>query len=193
MKLAYFVGLGLVLAPLGVKAQSGAPVRQSNGVAGVVQMENGGQTRTLPVALPPGACPVSLQARHLADGTMVKTGASHPREQGQRLQLTLTSPDTRTLASATFNVLGWTAQGHLEQTRAHGAQSADGAQAVRTVQTPLAAGAGRNASADLWAPGLTAVESVELVAVAYTDGSTWTPAAGKSCRVTPDPLMLIAQ
>jgi hypothetical protein len=45
----------------------------------------------------------------------------------------------------------------------------------------------------VWAPGLTAVVSIELMSVKYSDGSTWTPAQGKTCRVAPDPLMLVTQ
>lgn len=180
MKLAHFLGLGLILAPLGALAQDSVSGNQAESdLNGRVNL----QTVTMP-----NPCPVALQARHLADGNMVKTNG-HPKGPGQRLHLTLTSPDARTLVSATFNVRGWTAEAHVVQA---GAKQGP-ALAVRTLQAPLTAGTGRGASADLWAPGLTAVESVELVAAAYADGSTWTPAAGESCRITPDPLMLIAQ
>lgn len=184
MKLAHFLGLTLILAPLGAAAQSS--VAAGHGSFGVAGMEGQASLQAMPAASP---CPVALQAKHLADGDMVKTGAGHPKGLGQRLHLTLTSPDARTLSSATFNVRGWTAEGHRLQA---GAKRNPG-QETRTLQIPLTSGTGRNASADLWAPGLTSVESVELLAVSYADGSTWTPAVGKTCRVVPDPLMLIAQ
>lgn len=189
MKLAHFLGLGLLLGPLGLAAQTAISAGASFGIAQMDETGADGHAATTPVPLR-NLCPVGLRAQHLADGNMVKTGNGHPKGPGQRLHLTLTSPDARTLVSATFNVRGWTAaRAHMEQTgAAHGP-----ALAVRTLQAPLTAGTGRSASADLWAPGLTAVESVELLAVSYADGSTWTPAAGNSCRITPDPLMLIAQ
>jgi len=186
MKLAHFLGLTLILAPLGAAAQSSAAAGHGIGVAGTEGL--GGQV-SLQAMPAPSPCPVAIQAKHGSDGNMVKTRAGHPKGLGQRLYITLTSPDARTLSSATFNVRGWTAEGHMEQA---GTRRNPG-QEVRTLQVPLTSGAGRSASADLWAPGLTSVESVELLAVSYADGSTWTPAAGKTCRVVPDPLMLIAQ
>jgi hypothetical protein len=187
MKLAHFLGLVLTLAPLGANAQSDVPVPKSDGVGTMVQIGPDGQTKTLTITLP-NRCPIAFQARHLADGDFVKTGDRHPpKGPGQRLHVTLTSPDARTLASATISVRGWTAQGHMEN-----AGATNSPQSVRTMQVPLTAGTGRNASADLWVPGMTAVDSVELLSVSYADGSTWTPAAGKSCRITPDPLMLIS-
>jgi hypothetical protein len=33
--------------------------------------------------------------------------------------------------------------------------------------------------------------SVELLSVKYSDGSTWAPPQGKTCRVAPDLLMLV--
>jgi hypothetical protein len=64
---------------------------------------------------------------------------------------------------------------------------------VRALAVPFTAGGDRTATADVWAPGLTAVVSIELMSVKYSDGSTWTPAQGKTCRVAPDPLMLVTQ
>lgn len=189
MKLAHFSGLALMLAFPVANAQSSVPVPQSNGVSTVVEAGLVGQARTFTAAPPSPLCPVGLAARHVADGNMVKTAPGHPHGLGQRLHLTLTSPDARILASATLNVRGWTAVGHLQQAAA----KASPVQAVRMVQVLLSAETGRNSSADLWVPGLTSVESVELLAVSYADRSTWAPAAGKSCRVTPDPLMLIAR
>jgi hypothetical protein len=135
----------------------------------------------------PNPCPVGVLVSHLSDGRTIKTGTTHPMGLGQRLHLTLTSPDSRSIASATVNVRGWTAKGRKEQA----GKDKDAALPVRTLTVPFTAGTGRTAWADVWAPGLTAVSSVELISVAFGDGTTWTPAQGKTCQVTPDPLMLI--
>ena len=187
MKLTHLLGLMLVVAPLAAAGQSSVS-SSSLGVVTVTQIGPGGKTTTLTIAMPI-PCPVSMHANHLADGSMVKTGGAHPQRPGQWLHVTLTSPDKRVLAKATFNVHGWTAKGRMEQTEA-GRKSAP---TWRTIQTPLTAGSGKTASADIWAPGLSAVSSVELLSVAFADGSTWAPAAGKSCRVMPDLMMAIAR
>ncbi len=185
MKLANVLGLAIAVAPIALAAQSSS---QGTLIAQRTQIGPSGQTKTFTLTLP-NPCPVGVIAQHRADGSMVKTGSAHPQGLGQWLHVTLTSPDTRILAKAAFNVHGWTAQGHMEQANV----SRDGSQAVRTVQTPLTAESGGTASADLWAPGLTAVSSIELLSVDFADGSAWTPAPGKTCRVMPDPLMAIAR
>ena len=47
-------------------------------------------------------------------------------------------------------------------------------------------------SSDLELPGFTSVKSIRLDSVTYADGTIWTPADGRSCRVEPDPLMLVS-
>ncbi len=183
MKLVTVVGCFLAIAPWAVAAQTGA---QSYGAAGI---ENVGPNWQPPVqtAVLPNPCPVGVLVSHLSDGRTIKTGTAHPMGLGQRLHLTLTSPDSRSIASATLNVRGWTAKGRIEKA----GKDKDAALPVRTLTVFFTAGTGRTASADVWAPGLTAVSSVELTSVTFGDGKTWTPAQGKTCQVTPDPLMLI--
>jgi hypothetical protein len=187
MKLSGFLGCLLAVAPLGLAAQSGS---QSYGAITTIGPNGQVTSQTFTV---PNPCPVSMQATHGSDGTMIKTGPTHPKDAhstgiGQQLHLTLRSPDQRIIASATVNVRGWTAKGRI----AHADTGNDSALAVRTLTAPFAAGPNRSASADLRAPGLTSISSVELVSVTFTNGTTWTPAQGKTCRVSPDPMMLIA-
>ncbi len=195
MKLAGFLGCLLLFAQPGLVAQN-----SSYGVVGrdtTTLVGPGGQaiTTTTP-ATPPNLCPVYLQASHLSDGSIVKTGANHPQGVAQRLHLKLHSPDQRMIASATVNLRGWTAKGRTEQVGQVGASqdaALDAALGVRTLTVPFTPGADRTFSADVWAPGLTAVVSIELLSVKYSDGSTWTPPQGKTCRVTPDLLMVVTQ
>ncbi len=185
MRLTGFLGCVLVAAPLGLAAQ--------NGGYGVAGMENvgpivsGGDTST-PVVTLPNPCPVSVQASHLSDGSVMKTRVDHPIGIGQRLHLKLTSPDQRTIDSATVSLQGWTATGRITQA---GTKKDTGLE-TRTLTVFLIPGADRAATVDVWASGLTAVESVELLSVKYSDGSTWTPTQGKTCSVAPDHLMLIS-
>lgn len=191
MKLAYLLGVTIMIAPIGIAAQSGASPPQQQPPAGysavqVVRVGPDGQRKTFTVMVH-NPCPVSFEARHLADGEMVETAAKHGKGRGQALHVTLTSPDKRAITGATLKLNGWTGMSRMQPAN----QSA--ARAFRILQTPFTAGAGRTANADVWVPGLTAVDSVELLAVTYADGSAWSPAAGKSCRVTPDPLMRVGK
>ena len=131
-------------------------------------------------------CPVSMHAEHQSDGNVVKVGFAHPKGVGQWLHLTLAGRDSRQIASARLAVRGMTAEGHMAETRGSKA-----ATSIQTFHVPFSEDANQSASADLWVPGITAVERIDLEAVAYSDGTTWTPAGRMSCHVAPDPLMLI--
>jgi len=188
VKLAGFLGCLALVAP-GLSAQNGG-----YGVAGMESTTTTGLDgrTTTQIVTPPNFCPVTVQASHLADGNIVRTGADHPKGVGQRLHLKLTSPDERTIDSATVDLRGWTAAGRTAQLEQVGANK-DTALKMQTLTVFLIPGADHTATVDVWAPGLTAVASVELVSVKYFDGSTWTPVQGKTCRVAPDHLMLITQ
>jgi hypothetical protein len=185
-----------LVAPLGLAAQ--------NGSYGVGRMEgmttpgpDGSAHTTTTTATPLTLCPISMQASHLSDGNIVKTGTDlskvdHAKDVGQRLHLKLNNPDRRTIASATVNLRGWTAKGRTEQLGQVGL-SGDAALEVKTLTVPFTPGADRTVSADVWVPGLTAVVSVELLSVKYSDGSTWTPPQGETCRVALDLLMVVTQ
>jgi hypothetical protein len=188
VKLAGFIGCLFLIAPVGIAAQN-----VSYGVVGGLTTTNiGPEGKVIPDrhAYPQlNLCPVSIQASHLSDGNVVRTSTDHPKGVGQRLHLKLHSPDQRTIASATMNLRGWTAKGQKAQV----GSSDDAALGARTLTIPFTLDADRMSSADIWVPGLTAVLSVELISVNYTDGSTWTPVQGHACRVAPDHLMLITQ
>jgi hypothetical protein len=134
-------------------------------------------------------CPVSMRAQHLSDGSMVKTSRPvHPAGIGQRLHLTLTNPDAKQIARAEVTIHGVTPKGRVMQASTAQENSAD---ATRNMSVSFSAGPHGSASADLWAPGVSAVQSIELDSVTYSDGSIWKVADGVACRITPDPFMLI--
>lgn len=186
MRLASFLGCLFLVAPLGLAAQnSGYGVGRMEGIT-TIGPDGRATTQTVP---PPTLCPVSMQASHLSDGRIVKTGADHPKGVGQRLHLKLNNPDQWTITSATVNLRGWTAKGRTAQV----GSSDDAALGLRTLTVPFTPSADRTVSADVWVPGLTAVVSIELLSVKYSDGSTWTPPQGKTCRVAPELLMVVTQ
>lgn len=195
MKLAGFLGCLLLVAP-GVAAQN-----TSYGVAGIEGTTtvgpDGRTIATTKTVTLPNPCPVSIEASHLSDGNIVRTGTGLPKVEhangvGQRLHLKLKSLDERTIDSVTVNLRGWTATGRTQQL-GQLSTTKESTLKMQTLTVFLIPGADRTATVDVWAPGLTAVESVELLSVKYSDGTAWTAAQGKSCRVTPEPLMLITQ
>jgi len=198
VRLARFLGCLVLFAPLVLAAQNGGSQNGGFGAVGgaggaTFTIGHDGQSSTVTQTIPqPNLCPVSIEASHLSDGNIVKTGADHPKGVGQRLHLKLNSPDQRTIASATVNLRGWTQKGRAEKVGGVGS-SDDAALEVRTLTVPFTPSADRTASTDVWVPGLTAVVSVELLSVKYSDGSTWTPVQGKTCRVAPDLLMVVTQ
>jgi hypothetical protein len=171
-----------------VTGQSASAAQSSYGVAGMEGMQSSGTSVAGPASQSQsaGACPVSMRAQHLPDGTLVKTRAPHPSGVGQWLHLSLTSRDSRQIAKATMRVRGFSPKARVTQTG-----SGASFDAMRVVTVPFVAGADRSASADFWVPGMSAVGRIDLEALAYSDGTTWKSGDAMNCRVTPDPEMLI--
>ncbi len=134
-------------------------------------------------------CPVSLRAQHKADGTMVQTGTqtlnAHPKGLGQWLHLTLVDPQRKSAAAALITVHGFSDKARMTQT------SGNGSDASQTMMVTFRA-AGQTAEADLWVPGMTAIQTIDLHSVTFNDGSMQSFAEDAGCRIAPDPLMLIA-
>jgi len=161
---------------------------QSHGVAGISTQDTAQGPVTLIEHGSLPACPVSMRAQHVSDGSMVKTQAGHRSGVGQWLHLTVVSEESKQVAKATLTVRGFSAQGHV--TDAGNAKSAQ-FNAVRTLTAAFVADEDHSATADFWVPGMTAVQRIDLRSLEYVDGSTWKTGNDASCHVDPDPLMLI--
>jgi len=187
------VFVAFVIVLLGGATVTGQGVGQSQGSFGVAGMENmqtTGTKATNPAGNPAsvGSCPVSMRAQHLSDGNLVKTRDGHPSGIGQWLHLSLVSRDSRQITRATLRVRGFSPRARVTQTGPGGDPAFD---AMRTLTVAFAAGADRSASADFRVPGMTAVGRIDLESLEYSDGSTWKIGDASTCRVTPDPEMLI--
>jgi len=154
---------------------------------GVARMEGFGQQ---PMYAFVARCPVFMHAGHLADGSLVKTGPTHPTGIGQWLSLSLSSPGKMPIARATLVVRGLTPKGHVAQALRASGGSGD---AVRTFHVSFSPGPSRTSIANLWVPGMSVVERIDLLELGYGDGSTWRVTDGQSCHVAPDPFMRITQ
>lgn len=168
-------------------------IAQSFGVASTVTLNGPSQSTALQSSPPAGlACPVSLRAQHLADGSTIKVRDGHPDHPagvGQWLHLTLANPDSRGIVKARVTVRGYSNRAHVTEAWISGQGSAD---AIRTFTVALAAQSDGAVAGDLWAPGMTAVQTVELGSVTYADGETLNFSGNGTCRVAPDPFMLVA-
>ena len=193
MKLAGFIGCLFLVAPLGLAAQN-ASYGVSYGLAGsqiTTLIGPDGKasptTRAFPTAefvpgFDTGFPPLGWKCRQRPAPITLKVLDSGcisnciARMSGR-------------LPARSMNLRGWTAKGRKAQV----GSSDDAALEARTLTVPFTFDADRMSSADIWVPGLTAVVSVELLSVKYTDGSMWTPVQGHACRVAPDHLMQITQ
>ncbi len=191
MKIQSAAALVLLMGALPLAAQSAGNGQMAGadstelvrmGPNGETAGVSGTQLRAMPMA---AGCPVSLRAQHKADGSMVKTGGAHPKGLGQWLHLTLADPQGKKVAGAQITVHGFSDKARMTQT------SGGGSDASRTMTVPFTA-SGQTAEADLWIPEMTAVETIDLHSVTFDDGAVWSFGRNAGCRITPDPLMLIA-
>jgi len=135
-------------------------------------------------------CPIALHAQQSSAVTRREVGNGDARPAGiaQSLHLTVTNPDSRRIVQANVTVRGFADKARIVQTMS-GSDSFD---AARTMDVRFPVGSGKEASADLRVPGLTAVSVIDLNSVMYSDGSTWKLGAGGSCRSWIDGLMLVS-
>ena len=145
-----------------------------------------------PQALDSG-CPVSMVAsqRMWDHALRIRQGQEAPSTPvfGQRIFLTLNDTHPSPIVSAVVKVHGLTAKNHMVQTDRHATADGD---ATKTMTINFMARQENSVSSDLYVSGFTAVNSIELVQVSYGDGRVWKIGADNVCRVTPDPVMLIA-
>jgi hypothetical protein len=168
-------------------ALSGLNAQQSYGV-----MRMGLQTQATSSAQATG-CPVALRAQHLADGSIVKTRDSalhngHPAGIGQWMHLTLANSQEKRATAAVITVHGMSGRGHLTGAQAAGGMASD---IARDLSVQFKATSENEVTADVWVPGMTAVQQIDVRSLAYANGETWQISGSGACHVTPDPLMLV--
>ena len=145
-------------------------------------------------------CPVSMKLEHsgLLQLRKVRKAPGTPGTQPYRgfrteLQLLLTAlPDAhsnpRQIAGARLTAYGYNGNPSVILISGNVDPSSE---IAKTMDVKFAPGGDRTVSANLLLPGFAAARSIDLDSITYADGSTWTPAAGQRCTVTPDPFMLV--
>jgi hypothetical protein len=130
---------------------------------------------------------VGLHARQAPGGDTLEVARQHPNETGQMIELSLSlSEPAKHATSANLTVRGLTAKGRAVPT---GGRLPSDAQ--RTVQVQLTIGPDHTLTAEMWVPGVTTVQTIELASLTLSDGTTWKLPAEAACRTSPDGFMLI--
>ena len=189
------IAVAVAVLVFGSAALGGQNAGQNQGQgAGQGRMEglsaDGQRAQTTVLVLPESGvgCPVGMRAQHGAGGAMVQADKSRPKGAAQLLHLSLTNRDEREIVAARVRVHGLSGKARVAASRTSG----DDADRVEELEVRFAAGSGRQVSGDVWAAGMTAVLSIDLLSVSYEDGLRRSFAERDGCRVVPDPLMWIA-
>jgi hypothetical protein len=149
--------------------------------------QNQPQTTVLRIAPVTNTCPISLHARNAGGADMWKVNGVPISGPAQMLHLTVTNPDSRQVVAINVTVRGFTDKSRLLPATT----TQDKSDAARTLDVKFPSEP-KETTAELRVPGLTAVTTIDLNSVTYSDGSIWKLAPGSSCRSWVDGLMLVS-
>jgi hypothetical protein len=197
MQRIFSVALALLLGSIAGSAKASGQIQDQSRFASCIATLTGpnagqcvSQVDINRVAVAP-VCPVPMSARQSSSGNLISVAPGQPAESrlSQHIHLTLGGKDSPRVASARVTVRGLTSA--PRSTLLSGPLSgAEGPSSIRrTLNVTFNDGTGEQA-ADLKLLDFTAVLSIELDALTYADGKTWTENAN-ACRVKPDSLMLV--
>jgi hypothetical protein len=151
-----------------------------------------GAPTTLTIAAPPSSCPVGFSAEPgVGPGMVIVVNGDTTASQKLKLQLSyLTDPQLHpsNIISAQITVHGLTAKGHI----APASSEPDDNTIAKQVDLALTIAPGRTASTAMLFQGFTSVRWITLDSLTYANGTTWHPAAHKSCSIVPNRYMAVA-
>lgn len=134
--------------------------------------------------LKPDTCPVSLHAQHRSDGDFVKTKDAHPKGIGQALHLTISNSSHGPVKQAVVVLHGLTPKGRVSP-------AAPDSQTIMRRQSLQFQTGEDQSTADLWVSGFSAITSVEISSIAFSDGTSWIASANSACSFKPDLVMWV--
>jgi len=148
-------------------------------------------------------CPVSMRAEHGSGGGLVRTRQSRsnmahgliPEPTPPFQQIHLILGDSAVKSSAGAKVVGArvTVRGTNGKWRSVPAAMGDDSTTItRTLDLSFDRAENGQVSTDMTLPGFTSVKSIALDSLTYSDGTIWMPDQRRTCRVAPDPLMLVS-
>ena len=159
----------------------------------------GQATYQKPLHIDPTKCPVGLQVRH-GGGLPSAVGAvgpcingkplngEVPSVQNQEIHLTFANPSSRDIVSFEITIHGLTEKWRYVPL----SDMPPTSDISRTVDISLDVKGSGHASRDLSLNRFTAVMSVDVNSITYSDGSEWRAPSSEACSVTPSLIMLIA-
>lgn len=144
-------------------------------------------------------CPIAMDARQEGGLHIVRAqdGSKATQQPAITPSLTLTAPQGRQILSATITAHGYAAPKSAMPLNV-GAQAVLHSQPTArqelasTVTVKFASNGDGSFSGKFRLPGFTVLESVDLNAVTFGDGSTWSFTSASGCHVTPDPFVLVS-
>lgn len=158
-----------------------------------------GDVATVCTTSPLPACPIDMHVRHGVGGAMVAVDENGVKRQVIAPRLRLFLDDKRPgksgqrIVSATVTVHGSSGKARILplDSPSGGNRQLESSDVQRTVSVNLAQWGEPGVSGDFRVPGFTSTSRVDLLSLAYADGSTWNLSGPDACRVVPDPLMRI--
>ena len=206
-------GLAVILALSGIRAAAqyspkpASTIPDSAGITCLEEIQPGdgkqakGSTVTTCTTTPDQGCPVDMRVRQRMSGGTVAVDANGIERKvfAQRLRLILNSfqqdNSGRKVVSAMITVHGTGTKARVQPLGAgkNGDWDLNSGSMARTLHVDLANWSEPGVAGDFLLSGFTSASRVDLESVTYDDGSTWKLSKNETCRVAPDPIMLIHQ
>jgi len=137
-----------------------------------------------------GACPIHMHALQKGGGSLLNARDGHPVEFGQRIHLVLgNTAGSARIVAIEVSVYGTSGKNRAVPTLTGLDPHWD---ARKTFNLPVNMGENEEASTNLLLRGFTSVQAIILESVTYADGSVWSASLSRSCRIAPDPFMLVS-
>jgi len=155
-------------------------------------------TAQLPVVREPGAgsCPVSMRAQQGGGGGVLEArrrlGHADPKPDAaaQHIKFVMgNSKKSASIVEVKVTVYGTSGKGRTMPTAFTQNGTSDMSRAL-DFRVNLATD--ETASRNLLLNGFTSVQWITLDSVTYADGSVWSSSQGGSCRIAPDPIVLVS-
>jgi hypothetical protein len=147
----------------------------------------------------PAACPVELSAAQHGLGQMLAVSpntrdvpAPDRSHAGQSIDLSMKNTRLQRIVGAELEVHGTSNKSRVVPASGAVLTNQPTADAVRSVHLVSSVPADQTRVRTVSVNELTSVAWVSVIELRYADGSTWHARVGAECRVTPDPLMLVA-
>jgi hypothetical protein len=147
----------------------------------------------------PSACPVELSAAQHGVGQMLAVGPNTPdapapdrNHAGQSIDLSMKNTRLQRIVAAELEVHGTSNKSRIMPATGAVLTNQSMADAMRNVHLVNSVPADESRTRTVAVKDLTSVAWISVIELRYADGSTWHARPGAECRVTPDPLMLVA-